>query len=75
MMRFGKILLHFSVVFSIAFLATAAVTALYGRIFHGACGVSWENAVIFGLIFGIVMTWQEARRMDRDEDEEDNPYD
>ncbi len=74
-MRIGKILLHFGVVFSIAFLITAAVTALYGRIFHGACGVSWENAFIFGIIFGIVLTWQEARRLDRDEDEEDNPYD
>ena len=74
-MRIGKILLHFIVVFAVAFLVTAAVTALYGRIFHGACGVSWENAVVFGFIFGIVFAWQEARRLDRDEDEEDNPYD
>jgi hypothetical protein len=51
------------------------VTAIYGRIVHGACGVSWENAILFGLIFGIILTWQEARRLDRDEDEEDNPYD
>jgi hypothetical protein len=74
-MRIGKILLHFGVVFTISFLTTAAVTAIYGRIVHGACGVSWENAILFGLIFGIILTWQEARRLDRDEDEEDNPYD
>jgi membrane protein implicated in regulation of membrane protease activity len=74
-MRIGKILLYFGTVFLIAFLVTAVVTALYGRIVHGACGLNWENAIIFGLIFGAILTWTEVRRMDRDEDEDDNPYD
>ncbi|MEA2078123.1 MAG: hypothetical protein U9O95_08915 [Candidatus Marinimicrobia bacterium] len=74
-MRFGKILLHFGSVFLITFLITAVVTALYGYIVHGACGLNWENAIIFGLIFGVILTWMESRRLDRDEDEDDNPYD
>jgi len=74
-MRIGKMLLHFGMVFLITFLVTAVVTALYGRIFHGACGLSWESAIINGFIFGIILTWMEARRIDRDEDEADNPYD
>ena len=74
-MRIGKILLHFGIVFTITFLVTAATTALYGRIVHGACGLNLENAIIFGLIFGVVLTWQEVRRLDREEDEDDNPYD
>lgn len=74
-MRIGKILVHFISVFIIAFSITAITTALYGRIVHGACGLNIENAIIFGLIFGVVFTWSEKRRIERDEDEDDNPYD
>ena len=74
-MRIGKMLLHFGMVFLITFLATAVVTALYGQIVHGACGLNWESAIINGFVFGFILTWMEARRIDRDEDEADNPYD
>ncbi|MFA6619293.1 MAG: hypothetical protein WCT23_09525 [Candidatus Neomarinimicrobiota bacterium] len=74
-MKIGKMLVHFVKVFILAFLSTAAVTALYGRIVHGACGVNFENAIIFGILFGILFTWLEGERLERDEDEQDNPYD
>lgn len=74
-MRIGKILVHFITVFIVAFTSTAAVTAFYGRIVHGACGLNLENAIIFGIIFGILFTWLESKRIERDEDEDDNPYD
>ena len=74
-MRISKMLLYFGMVFLITFLITALVTALYGRIVHGACGLNWETAIINGFIFGFILTWMEARRIDRDEDEADNPYD
>jgi hypothetical protein len=74
-MRIGKIILHFITVFIITFSITAITTALYGRIVHGSCGLNIENAIIFGLIFGVVFTWSEKRRIERDEDEDDNPYD
>ena len=74
-MRIGKMILYFGMVFVVTFLITAVVTALYGRIIHGACGLNWETAIINGLIFGFILTWMEARRIDRDEDEVDNPYD
>ncbi len=74
-MRIGKILIHFIMVFIIAFTVTAAVTALYGRILHGACGLDLEKAIVFGSVFGVMFTWAEARRIERTEDEDDNPYD
>lgn len=74
-MRIGKILVHFVMVFVVTFAVTASITALYGRIVHGACGLNLENAVVFGMIFGIMFTWLEVRRIERDEDEDDNPYD
>ena len=61
-MSFGKVVFQFLLTFVIAFLATAIVSFLYSLVVHSEGKADWESAVRFGIIFGILFTWEHFRK-------------
>jgi hypothetical protein len=59
MKKILKKIIDFGEIFLTAFLVTALVSALYGRIVYGACGLNWEMSVIFGSVFAVMFTWND----------------
>lgn len=54
-MKFKDWLINFVVVFVITFVVTAVITFLWNYFFHKTCGVNWETASMFAIIFGIIL--------------------
>jgi hypothetical protein len=61
-MKTVKMIKEFFLMGIIVFVVTAVVSFLYSLIAHGTGVVDWENAVRFGVIFGVVFTWMNRRR-------------
>lgn len=57
------------------FLATAVITALYGRIVYGACGLNWVLSAISGILGGILLTVLEFNVKKNKDRRNDKPSD
>ncbi len=56
---------EFALVFAITFVVAAAVSFLWSLIAHGSGVFDWGSAVRFGIIFGILFPWMNARSAKR----------
>lgn len=54
--------LEFVTVFAVALVVTAVVTFLWNVIGHGVSSVDWETSFRFAIVFGILLTWVQARQ-------------
>jgi hypothetical protein len=49
-------------VFAVSMIVSVIVGVLWSRIVHGTTTIDWETSLRFGILFGIVVSWIEARR-------------
>ncbi len=61
-MHIKMLLVDFVTLFAVALVVSAIVTLLWNLIVHGASTIDWETSFRFAIIFGIILTWTEARR-------------
>ena len=62
-MNIKRLLVEFVAVFAVALVTVALVTFLWNLIGHGAITVDWETSFRFAIMFGIILTWTETRRI------------
>lgn len=62
-MNIKRLLVEFVAVFAVALVTVALVTFLWNLIGHGAITVDWETSFRFAIMFGILLTWMETRRI------------
>jgi hypothetical protein len=64
-MSLRRALTDFVITFIVTLAVAVGVTFLWSLVFHGAGAIDWETAfrlaIIFGLTFGIVLPWAQAR--------------
>ena len=61
-MNIKRLLVDFVTVFAVSLIVSVIVTLLWNLIVHGASTVDWEASFGFAILFGIILSWIEARR-------------
>ncbi len=61
-MNIKRLVADFVTVFAVTLIVSVIITLLWNLIAHGVSTIDWESSFRFAILFGIVMTWIEARR-------------
>lgn len=61
-MNIKKLLVDFVTVLAVTLIVSVVVTLLWSLSVYGTNAVDWETSFRLAVIFGILVTWMEARR-------------
>jgi hypothetical protein len=62
-MNIKKLLVDFVTVFAVSLIVSVIVTLLLNLIVHGASTIDWETSFRSAILFGIIFTWINTRKV------------
>ena len=62
-MNIKKLLVDFVTVFAVSLIVSVIVTLLLNLIVHGANTIDWETSFRSAILFGIIFTWINTRKV------------